>query len=522
MHFTRYGFSYFDEDPNSESGEKQNEKRKKSRLLYNTAEYADDPEDDGNMDKGNGNCVTKLLGLASSLTVPLTVTIKGLIYLFGHFMDTCDDIHLMSALIDGFGLLILHGLYVDEKLVSRLILLYFNPATEAEVNQILSIFFETLIHQKKQECLQTALIQTLTKIIEASSESALHEIKVETVLRFIISSTMPLYCKTGEYFPLSQSRTSVVRMLTYFPFPGAKIHDNIAVSLLKWMKNNATNREVLKVTSKEILSLDISDDTTVRKTTQAYVNELLELPMDLKTEKNLKSFKEKMQGNCPADIQFSSVAPATGIDGEVDLDQLPNDDDQAQSDADSSNKNDEDAESTTDDVEKTSNNDNADGDKQSETPDDGQSESNDSVAEPPVQIENVDRTSDARIRLLASETSPAKEPATNNAEPADQSHGASNEVRMTNKSTKFLSRAKQKPFQDASEDESHPQQLVLQVDVHSVPVNSDDSISPSPSKMMRKRVRRLVTEQPSNSPAIQASPIVSISTFVDWGFRVFV
>lgn len=135
----------------------------------------------------------------SHFNISLAVTIKGLIYLFGHFMDTCDDIHLMSALIDGFGLLILHGLYVDEKLVSRLILLYFNPTTEAEINQILSIFFETLIHQKKQECLEAALIQTLTKIIEASSESPLHEVKIETVLKFIISSTLPLYCKTGEY-----------------------------------------------------------------------------------------------------------------------------------------------------------------------------------------------------------------------------------------------------------------------------------------------------------------------------------
>lgn len=114
-------------------------------------------------------------------------------------MDTCDDIHLMSALVDGFGLLILHGLYIDEKLVSRLIVLYFNPTTEPEVNQILSIFFETLIHEKKQECLEAALIPTLTKITEASIESPLHEVKIETVLKFIINSTLPVYCKAGMY-----------------------------------------------------------------------------------------------------------------------------------------------------------------------------------------------------------------------------------------------------------------------------------------------------------------------------------
>lgn len=52
----RYGFSYFDEDPNSEVGEnKQKDKPKKSRLLYNTTDNVDDTEDDGSIEKGNGN-----------------------------------------------------------------------------------------------------------------------------------------------------------------------------------------------------------------------------------------------------------------------------------------------------------------------------------------------------------------------------------------------------------------------------------------------------------------------------------
>lgn len=170
-------------------------------MLYNTTEYAEDPDDEGSVEKGNGKFdVTKSSKFANQIVSHLSVTIKGLIYLFGHFMDTCNDIHLMSALIDGFGLLILHGLYVDEKLVSRLILLYFNPSTEPEVNQILSIFFETLLKQKKQECLEAALIQTLTQIVEAPNESPLHEIKIETVLKFITTSTIPVSCKTGKCF----------------------------------------------------------------------------------------------------------------------------------------------------------------------------------------------------------------------------------------------------------------------------------------------------------------------------------
>lgn len=57
--FFRYGFSYFDEDPNSESGEKQKEKSKKSRLLYNTTDNAEDLDDDTSIEKGNGNLLTQ-------------------------------------------------------------------------------------------------------------------------------------------------------------------------------------------------------------------------------------------------------------------------------------------------------------------------------------------------------------------------------------------------------------------------------------------------------------------------------
>ena len=114
-------------------------------------------------------------------------------------MDTLNDVNLLSALVDGFGLLIVHGLYMDEKLIAKLIVMYFNPATAPEVNQILGIFFETLIHQKKQECLEPALIPTLTQIIEAPGESPLYDVKIDTILKFFINSTLPIFSKSGKY-----------------------------------------------------------------------------------------------------------------------------------------------------------------------------------------------------------------------------------------------------------------------------------------------------------------------------------
>ncbi len=68
-------------------------------------------------------------------------------------------------------------------------------------------------------------------------------------------------------------------------------------------------------------------------------------------------------------------------------------------------------------------------------------------------------------------------------------------------------------FQDATDDDTPPQEVVLQVEVHTVTINPEPAIVPSetPSKM-RKRVRNLLAEQQQNdSPDIQVVPWVSPS-----------
>lgn len=207
---------------------------------------------------------------------------------------------------------------------------------------------------------------------------------------------------------------------------GAKLHDNMAISLLKWMKNNSTNREVLRITSKEILSLEISDDNSVRQTCQKYLNELLEMPTDLKTEKNLKSFDEKMKGNNPADIQFSSVAPANGVDGEIDAEEIEN---ETQSEADSStNRNDDDADENSD--VSVSNDANA---KQS----DSRSESSDSAEQA---VESQKKATKLTSKIQSEAAASSKSMATTSKKHAnkDASYSTSNEVRFWNTELGFF------------------------------------------------------------------------------------
>lgn len=122
-----------------------------------------------------------------------------IMYLFEHFLDTCSESNMGNALIDGFCQLICGGHYNSSALLSKFILKYFNPVTEPEIMQMLGIFFETLVKHRKQECLQPALLPSLFTVLEAPNESPLKEIKSDTMLKFVINATKPIYCSTGLY-----------------------------------------------------------------------------------------------------------------------------------------------------------------------------------------------------------------------------------------------------------------------------------------------------------------------------------
>lgn len=222
-----------------------------------------------------------------------------LMYLFGHFLDTCSDTSIVKALITGFCRLVLGGHYESSELVSKLMLKFFNPATDPEINQILGIFFETLIKRRRQECLAKALLPTLTTIVEAPNDSPLQEIKPETVIKFVINSTIPSYCS-----------------------PGLNIHNDIAMSFLNVMNdNNNTNKDLLKILSKELLTLEISDDQTLRNDLQQCSDDLLERTIDGKTETYIKSFKEILAGT----YKGNTNAQKTQNDN-PDQDEQPSDD----------------------------------------------------------------------------------------------------------------------------------------------------------------------------------------------------
>lgn len=245
-----YGFEHFDKVFKSDECDN---KAKKTRQLYNTMGYLNEENEE-----------------EEDSTFKAAV---DLMYLFSHFLDTCEEASIIRALITGFCRLVLSDHFTSKELVSKLLVKFFSPATEHEVNQVLGIFFETLIKRRKQECLAEALLLAVNVILDAPNDSPLQEIKPDSVIKFVVNSTQPIYCA-----------------------PGLNIHNDIAVSFFSLMNDNPSNKELLKLLSKEILTLEVSADPSLRSNLENVSDNLLNRSIDSKTESYIRSFKEILAG----------------------------------------------------------------------------------------------------------------------------------------------------------------------------------------------------------------------------------
>ncbi|XP_040158655.1 condensin complex subunit 3 [Anopheles arabiensis] len=270
----KYGFEYFDLESEDAINTSKDDSRtqKSSRQLFSrqNSSYHDDLMQSSSC---NGNEFYKMSV---------------------HFMDTCNDSVICSAIIEGFCRLILRGKCTSADIMSKLLLRFFNPTTEPEMQQMLGIFFQRLIAKRRQELMQKALLSTLFMVLEAPNESPLAEVRPETVIKFVVDSTQPVFCS-----------------------PGVNPHNTIAVTFLRVMRDNITLKDLLKLLSKELLGLDIKDDPVLRNDLASTADEILKEPLlDPKTVKNLNTFRELMLGKIRETLTFSSSRAPVAADGE--------------------------------------------------------------------------------------------------------------------------------------------------------------------------------------------------------------
>lgn len=226
-----------------------------------------------------------------------------------HVMENNADQKVYKTILIGFFKLILHGLYCTREIISKFLLAYFNPATDPEISQLLGVFFEDLIRRKRQELLHDALIPTMFTLLEAPYDSPLREVKLETILRYVIEATRPIFCSSG-----------------------LNLHNSLACKFLAVMKENPDNKNILKIFSKELLVLEIGEDSLLKRDARATIEEFLQkTTLDHKATKNIIAFRDMLNGTYRAPLKFSSTANQPSLE-EDDIDEDPidvdNDDDE--------------------------------------------------------------------------------------------------------------------------------------------------------------------------------------------------
>ncbi|XP_023289112.1 condensin complex subunit 3 [Orussus abietinus] len=183
--------------------------------------------------------------------------------------NTNEEVRTVTA--EGFCKLLLHQRIVSARLLSRLIILWFNPISEDDIRmrQCLTSFFHAFAISAltSQDMLEKAFMLTLHALVNAPAFSPLHEINPLKVSKFILSLTKP-----GIQQSISNSY----------------IHENLAFTILGEILND--RREIsLSILIKSLQYLDIQLDDETK------TNDLCEaaqkvLKMVQKSDKNLVNY----------------------------------------------------------------------------------------------------------------------------------------------------------------------------------------------------------------------------------------
>ncbi|XP_077295616.1 chromosome associated protein G [Arctopsyche grandis] len=157
-----------------------------------------------------------------------------IIKLFLKFMNS-ECVQYREVVVEGFCRLLMAGRLSSSKLVSHLLLLWFNPATEEEdvVKQLLGTFFPLFAShvEDAQRQLEAAFIPTLTTLANAPHSSPLSDVDHEAVIKFMIGLTLPTVAPAAH-----------------------NVHSNLCVSVMSALERDAELAEPLLCRALALLS----------------------------------------------------------------------------------------------------------------------------------------------------------------------------------------------------------------------------------------------------------------------------
>ncbi|KAM7394250.1 hypothetical protein PAMP_021063 [Pampus punctatissimus] len=192
-------------------------------------------------------------------------TAQSIVVMLSEFLDNeVSDLRTETA--EGLAKLIYTGRMSSAKMLSRLVLLWYNPVTEDDtrLRHCLGVFFQLYARESRvhQEVVEESFLPTVRTLMNAPATSPLAEVDVNNVIELLVELTRPS--------ALMKPSTNTEEVC---------VHDYLAVRICGEMLKDPTAPEV-RLYAKTLGNLELSRDETVRKDLQTLLQQLVQVVKD--------------------------------------------------------------------------------------------------------------------------------------------------------------------------------------------------------------------------------------------------
>ncbi|XP_032487785.1 condensin complex subunit 3 [Phocoena sinus] len=208
-------------------------------------------------------------------------TAKNVLKLLSDFLDS-EVSELRTGAAEGLAKLMFSGLLVSSRILSRLVLLWYNPVTEEDVRlrHCLGVFFPMFAYASRtnQECFEEAFLPTLQILANAPASSPLAEIDITNVAELLVDLTRP-----SGLNPQAKNSQD---------YQALTVHDNLAIKICNEILTCPYSPEI-RVYTKALSSLELT--SSLAKDLLVLLNEILEQVKDRMCVRALEKIKVQLE-----------------------------------------------------------------------------------------------------------------------------------------------------------------------------------------------------------------------------------
>ncbi|KAI4895422.1 hypothetical protein NFI96_024321 [Prochilodus magdalenae] len=206
--------------------------------------------------------------------------VQNILKMLSEFLDS-EVCELRTETAEGLAKLMYCGRIVSAKLLSRLVLLWYNPVTEEDqrLRHCLGVFLQLYARESRthQECVEESFLPTMRTLFNAPATSPLSEIDTSNVAELFIELTRP---------------STLVQ-----PSQGVRVHDSLAVRLCNEILRDVKAPEV-RLYCKNLSSLEISADPgPANQELQQLLSEILQDVKDKFCMRAIEKVFNHLKGN---------------------------------------------------------------------------------------------------------------------------------------------------------------------------------------------------------------------------------